>query len=210
MRALLASILVLACTAPAHAEQQADPDQLRAGVWERILVQLESLPARWDELPAPVVPPSGRSCKEVLDGATIRERWAASGLISYLVISPLEARARIITQARQQRSLSEMDVWLPYHRIERERFTDLDAAGLTLEAWLEMAAQLGRRDVAKDVEAYPGEMQARMSEALILLARGVRCGSGPRACRAWRRAGGAHGARDGSRFLFLGCAKAKP
>jgi CHAT domain-containing protein len=154
MRAILASIVLLACIMPAHAQQQADREQLRAGVWERILARLEALPDRWDALPAPAVPPSGRSPDEVLSAATEAEKQAARQLISDLALSPPEARAQIMARARQQRALSEVDLWFPWFRARDERLRDIDQAGLTVDGWLELAEQLGRRDVLLDAAGF--------------------------------------------------------
>jgi CHAT domain-containing protein len=146
MRAILASVVLLAFIGSAHA-QEAAHERLRAGVWERILARLEALPTRWDALPAPAVPPSGRLAQQVLDAATEGERQAALALISRLVLAPPEARAQLIAQARQKRALSEVDLWLPWDIANGQRLRDIDQAGLTIEAWLELAEQLGRRDV---------------------------------------------------------------
>jgi tetratricopeptide (TPR) repeat protein/CHAT domain-containing protein len=140
-----ACVILLALPAVALAES--DSTALRAGVWERILARLEALPARWDALPAPVVPPSGQSVDKVLGAATEAERQAALALITRLVLAPPEARAQLIAQARQARALSEVDLWLPWDLADNQRLHDIDQAGLTLEAWLELAEQLGRRDV---------------------------------------------------------------
>jgi hypothetical protein len=147
MKPILTIILLLACIAAAHAQQQADRAQLRAGVWERILARLEALPDRWDALPAPAVPPSGRAPDEVIEAATEAEKQAARDLISDLALSPPEARAQIISQARQQRALSEVDLWFPLLLAQSEQLSDIDEAGLTIDGWLELAERLGRRDV---------------------------------------------------------------
>jgi CHAT domain-containing protein/tetratricopeptide (TPR) repeat protein len=147
MRAMLVSMLLFACIAPAYAQQQVDREQLRAGVWERILARLEALPERWDALPAPAVPPSGRSAEEVLVAATPIETLFPLILISRLALSAPEARAQLIAKERQQRALSEVDLWCPWLLAEREQFGEIDQAGLTMDAWLELAERLGRRDV---------------------------------------------------------------
>jgi CHAT domain-containing protein/tetratricopeptide (TPR) repeat protein len=147
MRTRLVFIACLALVTEAHAQNQADQESLRADVWERILARLEALPDRWDALPAPAVPPLGRSPDEVLSAATEAEKQAARQLISDLALSPPEARAQIMARARQQRALSEVDLWFPLFLARDERLRDIDQAGLTVDAWLDLAAQLGRRDV---------------------------------------------------------------
>ena len=147
MRTHLAFIVFLALVTEAHAQNQADQASLRASVWERILARLEALPDRWDALPAPAVPPSGRSPQEVLSAATEAEKQAARQLISDLALSPPEARAQILARARQQRALSEVDLWFPGFLAGNERLRDFDQPGLTVDGWLELAEQLGRRDV---------------------------------------------------------------
>jgi CHAT domain-containing protein/tetratricopeptide (TPR) repeat protein len=170
MRAILASILLLACIIPAHAQQQSDRDRLRAGVWERILARLEALPARWDALPTPAVLPSGRLPPEVLEEATETEHRAALRFISDIVAAPPEKRARIIGQARQRRVLSEVDLWFPLHRVEREGISDPEAAGLTLDAWLELAEHLGRRDVLLGAAGFGIALARHLDIPLVRLA----------------------------------------
>jgi CHAT domain-containing protein/tetratricopeptide (TPR) repeat protein len=140
-----ACVILLALRAVVLAES--DNTSLRHGVWERILARLEALPTRWDALPAPAVPPSRRLAKQVLDAATEGERQAAFTLITRLALAPPEARAQLIARARQERAVSEVDLWLPESLADDEQLRDIDKAGLTIEAWLELAEQLGRRDV---------------------------------------------------------------
>jgi CHAT domain-containing protein/tetratricopeptide (TPR) repeat protein len=147
MRTRLAFIVFLALVTEASAQNQADQASLRAEVWERILARLEALPDRWDALPAPAVPPSGRSSDEVLSAATEAEKQAALQLISDLAHSPPEARTQIMARARQEPALSEVDLWFPLFLARNERLRDIDQAGLTVDGWLELAEQLGRRDV---------------------------------------------------------------
>jgi CHAT domain-containing protein/tetratricopeptide (TPR) repeat protein len=154
MKPILASILLFACIAPAQAQQQADREQLRADVWERIRARLEVLPDRWDALPTPAVLPSGRSPDEVLSAATEAEKQAALQLISDLALSPPEARAQVMARARQRRALSEVDLWFPLFLARDERLQDYDQAGLTVDGWLELAEQLGRRDVLLDAAGF--------------------------------------------------------
>jgi CHAT domain-containing protein/TolA-binding protein len=147
MRTRLAFIVLLALFTEAHAQNEADQASLRTEVWERILARLEALPDHWDALPAPAVPPSGRTPDEVLSAATEAEKQAARQLISDLALSPPEVRAQIMARVRQQRALSEVDLWFPLFLARDERLRDYDQAGLTVDGWLELAAQLGRRDV---------------------------------------------------------------
>lgn len=146
MKPILASILLFACMARAYA-QQPDYTQLRAGVWERILARLETLPERWNDLPAPTVPPSGRSAEDVFKFATDTERRSALELISRLKRAVPAERVKILAQTRQQRMIFEIDLWIPLFLTNTEHTRDLDAAGITIECWLAMAEQLGRRDV---------------------------------------------------------------
>jgi tetratricopeptide (TPR) repeat protein len=147
MRAILLSILFVAVAGPAYAQQPADRDRLRAEVWERILVRLETLPSRWDHLPAAAVPPSGRLPEQVVDPATEVERKAADALLSRIVLTPPQARARLLAEVRAQHKLTEVDLWWPLHVAQQQQLRSLDEAALILDAWLEMAEHLGRRDV---------------------------------------------------------------
>lgn len=154
MRTRLAFIVFVGLIAEAHAQSHADQASLRADVWERLLARLEALPDRWDALPAPAVPPSGRSPDEVLGAATEAEKQVARQLISDLALSPPEARAKIVARARKQRALSEVDLWFPLFLARDERLRDMDQAGLTVDSWLELAEQLGRGDVLLEAAGF--------------------------------------------------------
>jgi CHAT domain-containing protein len=147
MRTLILGILLALASIPAHAQQQAEHDHLHADVWERILTRLEELPERWDRLPDPVMAPSGQLPEQVLDAATESERAAAAALLSRLVLTPIETRARVLAEVQSQHALSEVAVWWPLHLARQQRLSSYDEAALTLDAWLELAEHLGRRDV---------------------------------------------------------------
>ncbi|HSS49725.1 MAG TPA: tetratricopeptide repeat protein, partial [Thermoanaerobaculia bacterium] len=112
----------------------------------RLEARLKALPDRWDKIPPPLVPVSGRSSEEVLATASEEEKALVSEWITLLAKSPPAERATFISRELQARPLSEVDVWLP------ERFTDelrakrLEEPTLYVEAWLEWAEALGRKD----------------------------------------------------------------
>ncbi len=112
----------------------------------RLEARLKALLERWDEIPPPLVPVSGRSSEEVLATASEEEQALVWEWITFLALSPPAERAALISRELQARPLSEVDVWLP------ERFTDdlgatsLEEQALYIEAWLEWAEALGRKD----------------------------------------------------------------
>jgi len=105
----------------------------------RLETRLKTLPDRWDKISPPLVPVSGRSPEGVLATASEQEKNLVSEWITFLAQSPPAERASLIHRELQARPASEVDVWLP------ERFADKEPA-LYLEAWLEWAEALGRKD----------------------------------------------------------------
>jgi CHAT domain-containing protein/tetratricopeptide (TPR) repeat protein len=112
----------------------------------RLEARLKALPDRWDGIPSPLVPVSGRSSEEVLATASEEEQALVSEWITFLALSPPEERAALINRELQTRPLSEVDVWLPEKFTDVLRTTSLEEPTLYVEAWLEWAEAVGRKD----------------------------------------------------------------
>ena len=140
-------VLIGAGAGPVLAQGNAKDVQWRAGVFERLLTRLETLPARWNHLPAPVFEPSGRQLEDVVKAANKSEQEQALALIGQLVQTPPTMRLDVINQARQARELTEVDLSVPGLVVEYALVKDVQAAALTVDAWLDLCEQLGRRDM---------------------------------------------------------------
>jgi CHAT domain-containing protein/tetratricopeptide (TPR) repeat protein len=112
----------------------------------RLEARLKALPDRWDKIPPPLVPVSGRSSEEVLATASAEEQALVSEWITFLALSPPAERAALINRELQARPLSEVDVWLPERFTDELRAKSLEEPTLYIEAWLEWAEALGRKD----------------------------------------------------------------
>ncbi len=112
----------------------------------RLEARLKALPDRWDKIPPPLVPVSGRSSEEVLATASEEEKALVSEWITFLALSPPAERAALISRELQARPLSEVDVWLPERFTAELRAKSLEEPALYIEAWLEWAEALGRKD----------------------------------------------------------------
>ena len=66
--------------------------------------------------------------------------------ITFLALSPPAERAALISRELQARPLSEVDVWLPERFTDELRTMNLEEPTLYVEAWLEWAEALGRKD----------------------------------------------------------------
>jgi CHAT domain-containing protein/tetratricopeptide (TPR) repeat protein len=161
VRTRLAIIVFFAMATGAHAQNQADRASMGADVWERIIARLEALPDRWDQLPVPILPPSGRLPEHVLDAATEVEREAADALLSRLVRTPPQKRVRLLAEVRGQHTLNEVDVWWPLRIARQQQFHSFDEAALTLDALLDLAEHLGRRDVLLHAAGAALELASR-------------------------------------------------
>jgi tetratricopeptide (TPR) repeat protein len=112
----------------------------------RLEARLKALPDHWDTIPPALVPVSGRSSEEVLATASEEEKALVSEWITFLALSPPAERAALISRELQARPLSEVDVWLPEKFTNELRTTNLEEPTLYVEAWLEWAEALGRKD----------------------------------------------------------------
>jgi len=112
----------------------------------RLEARLKALPDRWDKIPAPLVQVSGRSSEEVLATASEEEKALVSEWITFLALSPPAERETLIKRELQSRPLSEVDVWLPERFTDELRAKSLEEPTLYIEAWLEWAEAVGRKD----------------------------------------------------------------
>jgi CHAT domain-containing protein len=112
----------------------------------RLEARLKALPDRWDKIPPPLIPVSGRSSEEVLATASEKEQALASKWITFLALSLPAERAALINRELQARPLSEVDVWLPERFTDELRAKSPEEPTLYVEAWLEWAEALGRKD----------------------------------------------------------------
>jgi len=131
--------------------------------------RLKALPDRWDTIPPPLVPVSGRSSEEVLATASEEEQALVSEWITFLALSPPAERATLIRRELQARPLSEVDVWLPERFTDELRMTSLEEPTLYVEAWLEWAEALGRKDALLLAAALGLERSALRAESGRLL-----------------------------------------
>ena len=112
----------------------------------RLEARLKALPDRWDKIPPPLVPVSSRSSEEVLATASEEEQALVSEWITFLALSPPAERAAMIQSEIHARQLSEVDVWLTERFTDELRAKNLEEPTLYVEAWLEWAEALGRKD----------------------------------------------------------------
>jgi len=117
-----------------------------AGVFPRLLSLLRELPRRWDELGEPLIPCSGLDPSDILEQASEEESSAANTLLVELVKTPPAERKERIQELLAQRPPNEVDLWTPnvlWHRTGRRTARKVAAA---VEAWLQWAEAVGRRD----------------------------------------------------------------
>ena len=116
-----------------------------------------------------MVPVSGRSSEEVLATASEEEQALVSEWIKFLALSPPEERAALIKREIQSRPLSEVDVWLPEKFTDELRTKSLEEPALSVEAWLEWAEALGRKDALLLAAGLGLERSALRAESGSLL-----------------------------------------
>jgi CHAT domain-containing protein/tetratricopeptide (TPR) repeat protein len=135
----------------------------------RLENRLKTLPDHWDKIPAPLVPVSSRSSEEVLATASEEEKTLVSKWITFLALSPPAERAALINREIHARPLSEVDVWLPEKFTDELRAKNLEEPTLYIEAWLEWAEALGRKDALLVAAGSGLERLALQAESRSLL-----------------------------------------
>jgi tetratricopeptide (TPR) repeat protein len=130
---------------------------------------LKALPDRWEKIPPPLVPISGRSSEEVLAAASEEEQALVSEWITFLALSPPAERASLINRELQARPLSEVDVWLPERFTDDLRTKNLEEPTLYVEAWLEWAEALGRQDALLRAASFGVDQLSHRRESRSLL-----------------------------------------
>ncbi len=129
-----------------HAARNLEIAQYYIGALDRILKMLTEIPERWDEMPEPRVPMSGRLPGDVIDEASLRERGIAIEFLEEFHAAPFNERAGLIARRVEEREFREVDVWLPLYIAERKILQDQQRAALDCEFALMLAQALGRRD----------------------------------------------------------------
>src|SRR3982751_827687 len=172
LRRWLALIVFALLAAPGMA-QTSEPAGSKGSCLEDISARLEArlkaLPDRWDKIPPPLVPVSGRPSEEVLATASDEELALVSEWITFLALSPPAERAALISRELQARPPSEVDVWLPERFTDDLRTTSLEEPTLYVEAWLEWAEALGRKDALLLAAGLGLERLALRAESRSLL-----------------------------------------
>ena len=135
----------------------------------RLEARLKALPDRWDKISPPLIPVSGRSSEEILATASEEEKAFVSEWITFLALSPPEERATLISQELHSRPLSEVDVWLAERFTDEPRATGLEEPALYVEAWLEWAEALGRKDALLQAAGFGLERLSLRAEPRSLL-----------------------------------------
>ncbi len=120
--------------------------RLYAGVFDRLETLLREIPQRWESLPEPRVPLSGKGPSVALASTTVEEARMAWRFISALALSPLEARSETIADWLKTHEPGEVDVWIPGLVAQRQRTRNTREEAMTLEAWLHWSQRLGRKD----------------------------------------------------------------
>jgi CHAT domain-containing protein/tetratricopeptide (TPR) repeat protein len=159
-RAVVWSVLLLAiCPVPAAAVGGQDTPQAARGssspsahpassaeAIDRLVALLRAIPERWQTIPAPLVTPSGRSMKEILESASRDQREAALRRLTRLISTPVGDREAIIQAEIKGGSLTEVDLWHPLALVDPHQTQDRGDAAATLEACLQWDEALGRKD----------------------------------------------------------------
>jgi CHAT domain-containing protein/tetratricopeptide (TPR) repeat protein len=167
---------------PGTAQTNSSIDDISA----RLEARLKALPDRWDTIPPPLVPVSGRSSEEVLVSASEEEQSLVAEWITFLALSPPAKRAALINRELQTRPLSEVDVWLPERFTDELRTKNLEEPSLYVEAWLEWAEALGRKDALLVAAGSALERLSLRAESRSLLETASRWASLPSSDHATR------------------------
>ncbi|HVR95619.1 MAG TPA: CHAT domain-containing tetratricopeptide repeat protein [Thermoanaerobaculia bacterium] len=162
LRSWLALIVFALVAVPGRAQTSED-------ISARLEARLKALPDRWDTIPPPLIPVSGRSSEEVLATASEEEQALVSERITFLALSPPTERAALISRELPARPLSEVDVWLPEKFTDELRTANLEEPTLYVEAWLEWAEALGRKDALLVAASLGLERLALRAESRSLL-----------------------------------------
>jgi tetratricopeptide (TPR) repeat protein len=167
---ILIGFALLAVPGTAQTNEPADSKQSCLDeISARLEARLKALPDRWDKIPPPLVPVSGRSSEEILATASEEEQALVSEWITFLALSPHAERAALINRELQARPLSEVDVWLPEKFTDELRTTNLEEPTLYVEAWLEWAEALGRKDALLQAASLGVERLSLRRESRSLL-----------------------------------------
>ena len=146
-------------------------EQLHSQVFERLLTHLETWPKRWNQLPAPMVKPSGKTIESVLDNAKVAEHDTALWLISRLAQAAPEERRKVLDAEREARAFNEVDLWVPFALADDEKVKSVEEAAFTIDAYFDLATYLGRKDALLAAASMSMELlRRRMSIQRVLSA----------------------------------------
>lgn len=144
----------LKAPAPSRSSGESQPEhvtllkqRLTENVFARLQVLLKKIPERWNSIPAPKIPVSGRSPDEVLAAATEEEAMRAAEWAVQLSSSSPADRKALLEAKLDERNFSEVDIWIQANLVAEFRTETPVLAALFVEAWLQWAEALGRRDV---------------------------------------------------------------
>ena len=131
-----------------RAGDQLELSRLFANSAERLMVLFTELPEYWDRLPEPRIPISRRSAEEVYESASEGDRRRARDFIFTLASMPLDRRGALISELLEKQQLDELYLWMSLHLAQQEFVhSQIDQSASILEAGLQLAMVLGRRDV---------------------------------------------------------------
>ncbi len=120
--------------------------RLYAGVFDRLLALLTAIPERWQSIREPLVPVSGKNPAHVAGGASGEEVRLATAFITRLALSSLGDRQKLMESWLEGHDPTEVDLWVPGLLAETVQTRSYAEAALIVEAWLQWAEVLGRRD----------------------------------------------------------------
>lgn len=124
-----------------------DPSPVAA---ERLLALLQAIPKRWDGIPQPLVPPTGRPPEAVIEAASETEIKNAVKLLAQLATAPEADRPGLMQSAMHSRPLNEVDLWVPAVLVDKLESKVLLGGARELEAWLQWAEAVGRKDILQE------------------------------------------------------------
>ncbi len=121
---------------------------------------LNAIPKHWASMGRPLLEGAGWSPFTIPADLTRDDVQTARAFITRLASSPAAERQSLIQSELNRRQVKEIDLWLP-ELVVKEFRNDTPHAALLIEAWLEWAAALRRRDVLLVAASYAIELAVR-------------------------------------------------
>jgi CHAT domain-containing protein/tetratricopeptide (TPR) repeat protein len=125
-----------------------------AGVFERLADHLRATARRWEHIVQPLVLASDRELEEILFSSSHQERPLAVERILRLAGSAPAERKALIEKELRSRPASEMELWTPGLLVQTTLTSSLDSSALLVDAWLDWAEALGRKDALLLAASY--------------------------------------------------------